>query len=801
METPNKDIMARVASWKMGKIDIRQVAAAKRIQSFYRKHLKRGKSRLGSKKFKVTNDTLALTTAFLAAHCLSSTTMHAREKHLVLPLDDAPISKVDLLAAPHPAPLSSAMQELLLLRGSPYEADVSTKDRDRLVHDAFVNMMSDPWLLCSTEERLSIHLPHHKRRVPFYSRLLGFDLKPFFSDFIFIARGGPMHSHIKQMNAGSPSWQHLHRIVDHVASLNPAHHWAASHTALKKKVEKIFWLMRSEMLMPTIRSLGWILSKIWRVLFDGVFIDKASIDVIEQLIATLGPDVGLVLTPTHKSHLDYLLVSYVCFAYGLPLPRIAAGINLNLPVVGSYLRSNGSFFIRRSYHGDTLYKEVLSSYVHQVLGDGAPMEVFVEGGRSRHGRVMKPKFGFFNMLASFLADHPTRDLLVVPISLDYDRVLEVPEYTAQLLGKAKQKESIWSLLKSIGGLFFTRCGNAYIRFGTPLPMQHHVEHFGLDALASRVAYGMQAASTITSSTIVAALLLWQRRHAQLTLDQLVAHAQWLLPLLQRRAAVVAPFDSTHELVAHALAVLQVVPTTSAAFYRVPTADASRVLELAFYRNHLLHLFLPHAALSVVVSGRIEHGASLHVSDILDDVALVWLYCTQLCPHPPVASWKTELLAWVDTLPFVHVHGGDRLAIEKYRWQSSPHVGFLNMLLWPFIDAMGLVVDALDQGGDPARSETQVLGHARRLPTEFVEAYSAETLKHALAALVDAGAVAKEGGDTHTLPLYRPVALARLRECFNRTRAVRAKVWQARGVRRQPIFVNPVVHWLQLVHGL
>ncbi|RHY84914.1 hypothetical protein DYB31_010432 [Aphanomyces astaci] len=743
MEPPRKDLMTRMKSWKVGKLEGRRVAAAKRIQGFYRKHLLRCQARVGSsKKFKVTNDTLALTSALLAASFFSATPLHAREKQHFITLEDSnPSAKVDILAntaVQHMPPLSSAMQELLLLRGSPYEMELPTKDKGRLLHDDFVNMMSEAWLLCSTEERLSIHKQPPKRAA-FYLRALG----PLFSDLFFICRGGPILPHIRQ-------------------SLYPTHPtWSDSLDGLTAKVRKVFWLLRSEMSMSAIRSLGWILSKLWRVLFDGVFIDMASVDAIHALVASVGPNVSLVLAPTHKSHLDYLLVSYVCFAYGLPLPRIAAGINLNLPLVGSYLRANGSFFIRRSYHGDGLYKEVCT-----------PSTSFLT-------ITMKPKVGFFHMMASFLACRPTQDILVVPLSIDYDRVLEVPDYAGQLLGQPKQKESIWSLVKSLASL--GRCGNAYIRLGSPLPMQHHVEHFGLDAFAARVARGMQAASTVTASALVAAVLLWKRHHIVLTRDQLEDDVAWLVALVRSRGAVVAPFESTADLVAHAVSVLQVPTSSDGRLVHPPLAedDAVRVLTLAFYRNHLLHVFLPRATLASVVSSRLEHGASLSVSAIVADARKLWAYCARLCPHASV-DWTHEVVGLCKELPFVHEHPDRPLGIEAHRWQASPHIGFLTSLLNPFLSALDAVASAVSSPAEPL-TELDVVRRVRSYPTEFAEARSAESVKQALATLVEYGAVTRTTDD-HRMHTYVAATseVGTTRVMIRHLQRRRRKVWERKG---------------------
>ncbi|RHY34469.1 hypothetical protein DYB32_000949 [Aphanomyces invadans] len=711
--------------------------------------MQRCKARIGSsKKFKVTNDTLALTTALLAtSFAFSSSSLQAREKQFLLALDEnVPPTKVDILAnvaVQHVAPLSSAMQELLLLRGSPYEFEVPVKDKNRLMHDNFINMMSESWLLCSTTERFAIHKSESRRkRAAFYLRTLG----PVFSDLLFISRGGPTHPHILQLNQGSTSSTHLTGVTKRIRSLYATHaSWSDSLEGLTSKVRKIFWLLRSEMQMPAIRSLGWLLSKLWRVLFDGVFIDAASIDAIHSLIASVGPNTSLVLAPTHKSHLDYLLVSYICFAYGLPLPRIAAGINLNLPVVGSYLRASGSFFIRRSYHGDTLYKEV----------------------------------GFFHMMASFLSTRPSRDILVVPISIDYDRVLEVPEYAAQLLGKPKQKESIFSLVKSLFSL--RRCGNAYVRFASPLPMQHHVEHFGLENLASRVAYGMQSASTITASTLVAAVLLWKRHRTALSFDEVVADVAWLATLLRSHGAIVAPYESTADLVVHALAILEVATSSESRFVYLPNVfDDTRVLTMAFYRNQLLHVLLPMATLATVVSSRVEVGASLLLSAIAADAEKLWASCTRLCPHPSPEDWSVEVGNLVKAMPFVHVHR-DRLGVEANRWHASSHVSFLTMLLWPFVCALDNVASAFSISNG-VLTEPEIVRLARSHPTEFAEAKSLESIKQALATLVEYGAVARAPFDATNTHKY--VYRALVGPIFDATctfvrqlQRRRRKVWQ------------------------
>ncbi|OQR90063.1 glycerol-3-phosphate acyltransferase [Achlya hypogyna] len=709
-------------------IEIRETTAALRIQQFYRGYLRKVARPASSKKLKVTNDTLALTTAFLTSTMASTKPLHAREValHPQIVVDEPAVQHVDMKATMKQ--VTAPMHELLVLRAEPYESDAV--DNEHLVYDQFVNMMSEKWLLCSTTERMSVHKPMKETYVPFYASLC--DVRPWFTDLIFVARGGPVAPYAKQVMTAPSSRAHLESVLAAITRLNAAEHWTSSATQLAGKVRKLFWTMRSEMMLPMVRSIGYILCKGWRLLFDGLYIDMASIEAIQQLVASLGPDTSLVFTPTHKSHLDYLLISFVCFAYGLPLPRIAAGNNLNLPLVGRYLRSNGSFFIRRSFQGDSLYKETLTAYVHALLADGAPLEVFVEGGRSRHGRVMAPKFGFFHMIASFLEKAPaTRDVVVVPLSIDYDKVLEVPDYVSQLLGTPKQKESIWNLCKSIVALLFNRCGFCYVRLGTPLSMRATPS---LDALAHRVVGEMQAAGTLTSTCLVAAVLLADR-HRPVALAALCTRVRWLRDTLLARGATVAPFPSVEDLVAHALRLLDVAPGT------LLPSDPALLLRLSFYRNHLLHHFLHEMCLATVL-------ASPSRSDALDaDTALPWAVCRRLCPGSPTKLNVAQVLA---AMPGV-IRGTDgRYVVDAVVVDADPTLAFARSLLHPFLDSMAVVLRALQTHVAPLNekhpgkhhrfSERQIVEWVHRETprggVDHGEALSTESLKVAIQALVD-----------------------------------------------------------------
>jgi glycerol-3-phosphate O-acyltransferase len=206
-----------------------------------------------------------------------------------------------------------------------------------------------------------------------------------------------------------------------------------------------------------------VLSWLWNRLYDGV--ELANFSSLESVAE--GSEV--VYVPCHRSHMDYLLLSYVVYHKGFAVPHIAAGINLNMPVVGSFLRRGGAFFLRRSFGGNALYSAVFNKYLGLMMARGHSIEYFIEGGRSRTGRLLKPKGGMLSMtVRSYLRD-PRRPVVFVPVYFGYQRLVEGRTYIGELSGRPKEKESVLSLLKAIPALR-SRFGKVYVSFGEPLPL-------------------------------------------------------------------------------------------------------------------------------------------------------------------------------------------------------------------------------------------------------------------------------------------------------------------------------------------
>jgi glycerol-3-phosphate O-acyltransferase len=210
----------------------------------------------------------------------------------------------------------------------------------------------------------------------------------------------------------------------------------------------------------TVRIGERLLTWLWNRLYDGV-----EVGGVERLKAVSEGN-EVIYVPCHRSHIDYMLLSYVVYQNGLVPPHIAAGVNLNLPVIGPILRTGGAFFMRRSFRDDPLYAAVFRRYFALNLSKGVAMEYFIESGRSRTGRLLPAKPGMLAMTVRAYLREPVRRVVFVPVYFGYERVFEGRSYISELSGRPKEKESVFGILKAVGQLR-REFGRVHVNFGEP----------------------------------------------------------------------------------------------------------------------------------------------------------------------------------------------------------------------------------------------------------------------------------------------------------------------------------------------
>ena len=213
------------------------------------------------------------------------------------------------------------------------------------------------------------------------------------------------------------------------------------------------------------QAVGSSKTPVWNRIYRGVLVHH--LDKLKDA----APGHEVIYVPSHRSHMDYLLLSYLLYERGIVPPHIVAGINLNLPVVGTLLRKGGAFFARRSFKGNMLYSAVFREYMAQLVSGGYSIEYFIEGGRSRTGRLLPPKGGSLAMTVRAYLRQPTRPLLFQPVYIGYEKLMEGASYLDELSGKPKAKESIWQLLSSIPKVLRSNYGQVVVNFGEPIALK------------------------------------------------------------------------------------------------------------------------------------------------------------------------------------------------------------------------------------------------------------------------------------------------------------------------------------------
>ena len=230
-----------------------------------------------------------------------------------------------------------------------------------------------------------------------------------------------------------------------------------------------------------IRFMSAVLGWLWNRLYDGV--DFEHVEALNEI----GDGAEIIFVPCHRSHMDYLLLSYVIYHKGFAAPHVAGGVNLNLPVIGRFLRKGGAFFLRRTFKGDALYAVVFAKYLGFMMARGHTLEYFIEGGRSRTGRLLSPRTGMLSMtLHAYLKD-PKRPVVFMPVYFGYERIVEGRTYIGELSGQPKEKESVFGLIKATLSVLRSKLGRVHVNLGRPIALDELLSRHNPDWRRSDIA--------------------------------------------------------------------------------------------------------------------------------------------------------------------------------------------------------------------------------------------------------------------------------------------------------------------------
>ena len=391
----------------------------------------------------------------------------------------------------------------------------------------------------------------------------------------------------------------------------------------RRKAEKYALEIAADISHSTIRVLVRVLRWLWNRIYDGVELNH--MDRLHEV----AEDKEIVYVPCHRSHIDYLLLGFVTYESGLHLPHVAAGINLNMPIVGGILRRGGAFFLRRSFKGNRLYAAVFDAYIHEVLVKGYSMEYFIEGGRSRTGRLLTPKGGMLAMTVNSFIKNPQRPIVFVPVYFGYEKLIEGDAFISELAGAEKQKESVFGLISSIKSLR-DHFGKVYVNIAEPIELAQMLDRMHpawreheytngerppwlsdvVDELGTEIMQGINTAAAVTPISLLAYVLLATPKQT-IGLGELRRQLDLSLKVLKRfrySELVTMPDASADEIIAHGEK-LEVISRSTHPMGEVIHMTEHNAVLMTYFRNNILHLLaVPASVACCFIQGRqLEHA--------------------------------------------------------------------------------------------------------------------------------------------------------------------------------------------------
>jgi len=354
-----------------------------------------------------------------------------------------------------------------------------------------------------------------------------------------------------------------------------------------------------------------VLTWLFNDIYDGLSIDLEGMAKIRNISKKM----PFVIIPCHRSHIDYLLIHYVFYHNNIQLPFIAAGANLSFFPMGYIFRNSGAFFLRRSFRGNELYSEVFTKYLAILLKEGLPLEFFIEGGRSRTGKMVMPKYGLLSMLIQAYQEKYCDNFAAIPVYIGYDRVIEEKSYLKELSGETKTPENTAEIIKS-SKVLSKKYGRVYVNIGEPIIMKSYleaqekpIEQMAMDerqSLYRKIGYEIvleiNKVAVITPFSLVAAVILSHDRRGISYNDLLDILNEFYEYLSAKKVRFAETFSHREKAITDALNIfvqqgfiskIEAEEDEDEELQEVVySLKEEKRLNLEYYKNNVLHFFVP-----------------------------------------------------------------------------------------------------------------------------------------------------------------------------------------------------------------
>jgi len=490
-------------------------------------------------------------------------------------------------------------------------------------------------------------------------------------------------------------------------------------------VDKMMCKMESK---PFIRSAFYVVTQLLTRAYSGIHVSHEEVVRLRKVAAIAAKkNQSIIFLPRHSSHLDYVTLHLICYRLNLTLPVVVAGDNLNFPLVGSFLQHAGAMWIRRSFAGDQLYTTLVQAYLDSMLQLGYNLECFIEGTRSRTGKLLGPKFGILSFLLDSVLSGRTKDAYICPVSLQYDKVIEVDSYVNELLGKPKQKENLADFMAS-SSILSLNYGRVDCRFQEPWSLREFIDNQQIRAdqtthvnlaesgtssetrirllrtLGYKVLSDINEVAVVMPSALVGTVLLTIRGRG-VGKSELVRRVDWLSARVAANNGKVADFHgmSTAYIVERALEVLGPKLVGTVDGLAEETYYAVDRFQLSFYRNMTIHLFISESLIAITLYSRVKQGGGsaaekMPETELVDKVTFLSQLFRGEFIFPAGQGLQKNLESAMEGLlrdkvlerttdPIEHKTYINLSSIE--RQSGRENFDFYCFMLWPFCEAAWL----------------------------------------------------------------------------------------------------------------
>ena len=363
-----------------------------------------------------------------------------------------------------------------------------------------------------------------------------------------------------------------------------------SETTSKRFAGMVLNRMTAKMSYPVTKVAKFAVDWFYRRSYDAIHISG-----LEHL-AEATKESTVIYLPLHRSYLDFIVLSYVLFQRGYAIPYIASGDNLNLPVVGGILRRLGAFYIKRSFNEDKAYKTLLQTYVNELIQQGNFIEFFVEGTRSRSGWQLPGQHGLLRTVIEAAKRSQRCKLAFVPVNITYEKVIELKGFENELRGGARQRESIFGVLRGI--VHASRnLGQISVRFCEPI--YSHPSTFESDVRSESHAIGKTmlantALGATVTSTHLCAFAISNNTETPLPIATVIARIDQILRLLElvKQTLPYEIIEATGKVALDRTDALDLIALDT----EQQTVVVLEPWSLTWLRNNVLHTLLPVAIL-------------------------------------------------------------------------------------------------------------------------------------------------------------------------------------------------------------